>query len=144
MPQFFASDDRIKTVRKMIMAVTPEQRKVALDQLLPYQRSDFEGIFRAMDGKFSSFFFFFPSWCVGTMFLVIRNSVLIHVFLQISGLPVTIRLLDPPLHEFLPEGDLDQIVKDLASETGMTDDEVYSRIEKLSEVNPMLGFRGCR
>ena len=78
------------------------------------------------------------------MFLVIRNSVLIHVFLQISGLPVTIRLLDPPLHEFLPEGDLDQIVKDLASETGMTDDEVYSRIEKLSEVNPMLGFRGCR
>lgn len=106
---FFASDDRIKTVRKMIMAVTPEQRKAALDQLLPYQRSDFEGIFRAMD-----------------------------------GLPVTIRLLDPPLHEFLPEGDLDEIVKDLASETGMTDDEVYSRIEKLSEVNPMLGFRGCR
>ncbi|CAO2817809.1 unnamed protein product [Amaranthus hypochondriacus] len=106
---FFASDDRIKTVRKMIMAVTPEQRKAALDQLLPYQRSDFEGIFRAMD-----------------------------------GLPVTIRLLDPPLHEFLPEGDLDEIVKDLASEVGMTEDEVYSRIEKLSEVNPMLGFRGCR
>nr|AEH84413.1 pyruvate orthophosphate dikinase [Amaranthus hypochondriacus] len=106
---FFASDDRIKTVRKMIMAVTPEQRKAALDQLLPYQRSDFEGIFRAMD-----------------------------------GLPVTIRLLDPPLHEFPPEGDLDEIVKDLASEVGMTEDEVYSRIEKLSEVNPMLGFRGCR
>ncbi|KAK9933605.1 hypothetical protein M0R45_020795 [Rubus argutus] len=77
---FFASDDRIKSVRKMIMAVTLEQRKAALDLLLPYQRSDFEGIFRAMD-----------------------------------GLPVTIRLLDPPLHEFLPE-----------------------------EVNPMLGFRGCR
>ncbi|XP_021722557.1 pyruvate, phosphate dikinase, chloroplastic-like [Chenopodium quinoa] len=106
---FFASDDRIKTVRKMIMAITPEQRKVALDQLLPYQRSDFEGIFRAMD-----------------------------------GLPVTIRLLDPPLHEFLPEGDLEQIVNELASETGMAEDEVFSRIEKLSEVNPMLGFRGCR
>lgn len=106
---FFASDDRIKTVRKMIMAVTPEQRKTALDQLLPYQRSDFEGIFRAMD-----------------------------------GLPVTIRLLDPPLHEFLPEGDLEQIVNELASETGMAEDEVFSRIEKLSEVNPMLGFRGCR
>ena len=50
--QFFASDDRIKAVRKMIMAATPEQRKVALDLLLPYQRSDFEGIFRAMDGIF--------------------------------------------------------------------------------------------
>lgn len=106
---FFASDDRIKSVRKMIMAVTLEQRKAALDLLLPYQRSDFEGIFRAMD-----------------------------------GLPVTIRLLDPPLHEFLPEGDLEQIVGELTAETGMTEDEVYSRVEKLTEVNPMLGFRGCR
>lgn len=106
---FFASDERIKAVRKMIMAVTPEQRKAALDLLLPYQRSDFEGIFRAMD-----------------------------------GLPVTIRLLDPPLHEFLPEGDLEQIVSELTSETGMSEDEVLSRVEKLSEVNPMLGFRGCR
>ncbi|XP_008223059.2 PREDICTED: pyruvate, phosphate dikinase, chloroplastic [Prunus mume] len=106
---FFASDDRIKAVRRMIMAATTEQRKAALNLLLPYQRSDFEGIFRAMD-----------------------------------GLPVTIRLLDPPLHEFLPEGDLDQIVGELTAETGMTEDEVFSRIEKLSEVNPMLGFRGCR
>ncbi|VVB01037.1 unnamed protein product [Arabis nemorensis] len=91
------------------MAVTTEQRKASLDVLLPYQRSDFEGIFRAMD-----------------------------------GLPVTIRLLDPPLHEFLPEGDLDNIVHELAAETGMKEDEILSRIEKLSEVNPMLGFRGCR
>jgi pyruvate, orthophosphate dikinase len=106
---FFASDKRIKAVRKMIMAITPEQRKAALDQLLPYQQSDFEGIFRAM-----------------------------------AGLPVTIRLLDPPLHEFLPEGDLEQIVGELTAETGMTEDDVFSRIEKLSEVNPMLGFRGCR
>ncbi|KAK7348173.1 hypothetical protein VNO80_22723 [Phaseolus coccineus] len=106
---FFASDERIKAVRMMIMAVTPEQRKAALDLLLPYQRSDFEGIFRAMD-----------------------------------GLPVTIRLLDPPLHEFLPEGDLEHIVSELTSETGMKEDEIFSRIEKLSEVNPMLGFRGCR
>ncbi|XP_048334157.2 pyruvate, phosphate dikinase, chloroplastic [Ziziphus jujuba] len=106
---FFASDERIKAVRKMIMAVTTEQRKAALNLLLPYQRSDFEGIFRAMD-----------------------------------GLPVTIRLLDPPLHEFLPEGDLEQIVSELTAETGMTEDEVFARIEKLSEVNPMLGFRGCR
>lgn len=57
---------------------------------------------------------------------------------------MTIRLLDPPLHEFLPEGDLEQIVSELTTETGMTVEQVYSRIEKLSEVNPMLGFRGCR
>ncbi|KAK7387835.1 hypothetical protein VNO78_22630 [Psophocarpus tetragonolobus] len=106
---FFASDERIKAVRMMIMAVTPLQRKAALDLLLPYQRSDFEGIFRAMD-----------------------------------GLPVTIRLLDPPLHEFLPEGDLEHMVNELTSETGMKEEEIFSRIEKLSEVNPMLGFRGCR
>ncbi|XP_057771887.1 pyruvate, phosphate dikinase 2 isoform X1 [Salvia miltiorrhiza] len=106
---FFASDERIRAVRKMIMAVTTEQRKNALDLLLPYQRADFEGIFRAMD-----------------------------------GLPVTIRLLDPPLHEFLPEGDLEQIVSELTADTGTTEEEVYARIEKLSEVNPMLGFRGCR
>ncbi|KAE9602025.1 putative pyruvate, phosphate dikinase [Lupinus albus] len=106
---FFASDERIKAVRLMIMAATVEQRKAALDLLLPYQRSDFEGIFRAMD-----------------------------------GLPVTIRLLDPPLHEFLPEGDLEHIVSQLTSETGIKEEEIYSRIEKLSEVNPMLGFRGCR
>lgn len=53
--QFFASDERIKAVRQMIMAVTPEQRKAALNLLLPYQRSDFEGIFRAMDGTFLIF-----------------------------------------------------------------------------------------
>lgn len=57
---------------------------------------------------------------------------------------MTIRLLDPPLHEFLPEGDIEQIVSELTVDTGTTEDEVYSRIEKLSEVNPMLGFRGCR
>ncbi|XP_020274227.1 pyruvate, phosphate dikinase 2 isoform X2 [Asparagus officinalis] len=106
---FFASDERIKAVRQMIMAVTTEQREKALKLLLPYQRSDFEGIFRAMD-----------------------------------GLPVTIRLLDPPLHEFLPEGNIEDIVAELVLDTGMTEDEVFSRIEKLSEVNPMLGFRGCR
>lgn len=60
------------------------------------------------------------------------------------GLPVTIRLLDPPLHEFLPEGDLDAIVHEVAEETGMKEDVILSQIEKLSEVNPMLGFRGCR
>ncbi|KAK3138810.1 hypothetical protein QOZ80_5AG0373670 [Eleusine coracana subsp. coracana] len=106
---FFASDERIKAVRQMIMAPTLELRQKALDRLLPYQRSDFEGIFRAMD-----------------------------------GLPVTIRLLDPPLHEFLPEGNIEEIVHELCSETGSNQEEALARIEKLSEVNPMLGFRGCR
>ncbi|KAG8068795.1 hypothetical protein GUJ93_ZPchr0005g14884 [Zizania palustris] len=106
---FFASEERIKAVRQMIMAPTIELRQKALDRLLPYQRSDFEGIFRAMD-----------------------------------GLPVTIRLLDPPLHEFLPDGHVEDIVRDLCTETGAAQDDVLARIEKLSEVNPMLGFRGCR
>lgn len=57
---------------------------------------------------------------------------------------MTIRLLDPPLHEFLPEGDIEEIVGELSSDTGMSEDEIISTIEKLSEVNPMLGFRGCR
>lgn len=57
---------------------------------------------------------------------------------------MTIRLLDPPLHEFLPEGNVEDIVSELASETGAKEEEVLSRVEKLSEVNPMLGFRGCR
>ncbi|RZR93940.1 hypothetical protein BHM03_00022587 [Ensete ventricosum] len=59
-------------------------------------------------------------------------------------LPVTIRLLDPPLHEFLPEGNLEDIVGELASEIGIKEEEILTRVEKLSEVNPMLGFRGCR
>jgi pyruvate, orthophosphate dikinase len=62
----------------------------------------------------------------------------------ISGLPVTIRLLDPPLHEFLPEGNVEDIVRELCAETGANQEEALARIEKLSEVNPMLGFRGCR
>ncbi|KAG5554879.1 hypothetical protein RHGRI_012443 [Rhododendron griersonianum] len=112
---FFASDERIKAVRKMIMAITLEQRKAALDLLLPYQRIDFEGIFRAMD-----------------------------------GLPVTIRLLDPPLHEFLPEGDLDQIVGELTIDTGMTEDEelghqvslIRSTAKKVfSEMGSSLSFK---
>ncbi|XP_056162292.1 pyruvate, phosphate dikinase, chloroplastic-like isoform X1 [Syzygium oleosum] len=106
---FFASEERIKYMRKMIMAVTPEQRKAVLNMLLPFQRSDFAGIFRAMD-----------------------------------GLPVTIRLIDPPLHEFLPEGNIEDIISELTVETGISQEEILSKIEKLSEVNPMLGLRGCR
>jgi len=105
-----ASDERIKAMRQMIMADTAEQRQEALDLLLPYQKTDFEGIFRAMD-----------------------------------GLPVTIRLLDPPLHEFLPEGNnIEDVVHMLSCHTNSTHEEILARVEKLSEVNPMLGFRGCR
>jgi len=92
------------------MAPDAATRSRALAEMLPFQRSDFEGIFRAMD-----------------------------------GLPVTIRLLDPPLHEFLPDdGDAEQLVATLASECGLSEDAVLDRMEQLSEVNPMLGFRGCR
>jgi phosphoenolpyruvate synthase/pyruvate phosphate dikinase len=68
----------------------------------------------------------------------------VNISVCISGLPVTIRLLDPPLHEFLPEGHVEDIVRELCSETGAAEDDVLARMEKLSEVNPMLGFRGCR
>jgi len=91
----------------MIVATTTEQRKKALAKLLPMQRGDFEGIFRAMKGK-----------------------------------PVTIRLLDPPLHEFLPKEDDD--VRALAEDMGLTFDNLKATIQQLSEVNPMMGMRGCR
>jgi len=106
---FFGTGERLRGVRRMIMAADTKTREKALDDLLPFQRSDFEGIFRVM-----------------------------------GGCPVTIRLLDPPLHEFLPDGDLDEIVASLAADTGASESEVVERIEKLAEVNPMLGFRGCR
>ena len=93
----FMADDRLPVVREMIMASTEDERRSALDRLLPHQQSDFEGIFEAM-----------------------------------AGLPVTIRLLDPPLHEFLPP--LEEA----------TDERMRSRIRALREANPMLGTRGCR
>jgi len=106
---FFSSEERIKTVRKMIVAQDKEARIKALEELLPFQRSDFEGLFTAM-----------------------------------SGLPVTIRLLDPPLHEFLPDGDVEEVVATLAKETGATEQDIMDTVERLEELNPMLGFRGCR
>jgi hypothetical protein len=106
---FFASDERLSAVRRMILAQTDAARAEALDALLPFQQADFEGIFAAMD-----------------------------------GLPVTIRLLDPPLHEFLPHGDEDEVVAQLAEEAGLDAAEVEETIFRLAEVNPMLGFRGCR
>jgi pyruvate,orthophosphate dikinase len=89
--------DRLPVVQEMILADSESGRRNALDRLLPFQQSDFEGIFEAM-----------------------------------AGLPVTIRLLDPPLHEFLP------------AEHEATDDKLRARIRALQESNPMLGTRGCR
>ena len=93
----FNAEERLPVVREMIMAGNEEERRAALERLLPMQQADFEGIFEAM-----------------------------------AGLPVTIRLLDPPLHEFLP--DLEDA----------TSDAMRERIKQLREANPMLGTRGCR
>jgi pyruvate, orthophosphate dikinase len=111
----FFAEDRIGHMRAMIMARTVDQRKIELDKLLPMQRADFEGVFRAMD-----------------------------------GFPVTIRLLDPPLHEFLPRREdlMVEIAKleltDAKSPKLKELHEVLRRVEDLHEINPMLGFRGCR
>ncbi|MGA1819545.1 MAG: pyruvate, phosphate dikinase [Thermoplasmatota archaeon] len=103
----FFEGDRIKAMREMILAKDLEGRQKALDKLLPMQRDDFIGIFRAMEGY-----------------------------------PVTIRLLDPPLHEFLPHDVESQ--SEMAVELGLTIEEVKARAESLDEFNPMLGHRGCR
>ena len=103
----FFEGDRIDAVREMILADDQAGRKKALAKLLPMQRKDFIGIFRAMD-----------------------------------GLPVTIRTLDPPLHEFLPQTDKD--IKDLAKKVGVKPAHIKDMIESLHETNPMLGHRGCR
>ncbi len=103
----FFEPSRILAVREMILASDSRSRETALAKLLPMQRGDFEGIFRAMD-----------------------------------GLPVTIRLLDPPLHEFLPQSDDD--LRAVAHELGTSVGEVRHKLESLHEINPMLGHRGCR
>jgi pyruvate,orthophosphate dikinase len=103
----FFEGDRIKAVREMILSRDEAGRRRALGKLLPMQRGDFEGIFRAMD-----------------------------------GLPVTIRLLDPPLHEFLPQDDANQ--REMAIEMGLTYESIKHRVDDLQEANPMMGLRGCR
>ena len=103
----FFEGDRIKAMREMIIADNEEARRIALDKLLPLQRSDFEGIFEAMD-----------------------------------GLDVTIRLLDPPLHEFVPHQLATQ--KELAEQVGISLEQVKNICASLEEFNPMLGHRGCR
>ncbi len=103
----FFAPDRIAAIREMIVSKTPEQRAKALEKILPMQRGDFEGLFKAM-----------------------------------KGYPVTIRLLDPPLHEFLPHDDED--IEALAKEMGITFEELKNVVEGLHEFNPMMGHRGCR
>ena len=103
----FFGENRIMSVRKMIVSDTLQERKAALEELLPLQRSDFYGIFKAM-----------------------------------KGFPVTIRTLDPPLHEFLPNTEKD--IKELAGVLGISEAKLVEKIEGLHEFNPMLGFRGCR
>lgn len=103
----FFEEERIFNFRRMITATTLEAREEALEKILPYQRDDFEGLFRAMDGY-----------------------------------TVTIRFLDPPLHEFLPH--TDEEIKPLAESLGMTFETLKNRVESLKEFNPMMGHRGCR
>ncbi len=103
----FFGPDRIKAVREMILSDTLEGREKALAKLLPFQKNDFSGIFRAM-----------------------------------AGLPVTIRLLDPPLHEFLPH--TDEELEELAKDMGVSFEQLNAKNKSLHEFNPMLGHRGCR
>ncbi|NTU98364.1 MAG: pyruvate, phosphate dikinase, partial [Chlorobiaceae bacterium] len=103
----FFGGERIDAMREMILAYDLEGRKKALQKLLPYQREDFYGLFKAMGSR-----------------------------------PVTIRLLDPPLHEFLPHTDNE--MRNLAVKIGRSFEEVKARIGDLHEFNPMLGLRGCR
>jgi pyruvate,orthophosphate dikinase len=103
----FFEGERIWDIRSFILAETLKDREAALKKLLPHQRKDFEGLFRAM-----------------------------------KGLPVTVRLLDPPLHEFLPHSDADQ--KEMAKHLGVDLSLVKQRVSDLHEANPMLGHRGCR
>jgi len=103
----FFDEERILSVREMILSKTKENRAKALEKLLPHQKKDFIEIFKIM-----------------------------------SGLPVTVRLLDPPLHEFLPRTDKE--ITEVANVVNLPVKEVESRIEELHEQNPMLGHRGCR
>ena len=103
----FFEEDKIFNFRQMILAEDLEARKKALKKILPLQKKDFRGIFKAM-----------------------------------AGLPVTIRLLDPPLHEFVPHETKD--IKELASALGISSAKIKAKIESLQEFNPMLGHRGCR
>lgn len=103
----FFEEERIPVVRQMIVSKSEEQRREALNKLLPMQKNDFVELYESM-----------------------------------KGLPVTVRLLDPPLHEFLPQSEED--IKSLANQMGLSYEELKMTIEDLHEFNPMMGHRGCR
>ncbi len=103
----FFDDERILSVRQMILSKHLDDRKTALDKLLPHQKNDFKEIFKIM-----------------------------------KGMPVTVRLLDPPLHEFLPKTDKD--MEEVARSLNLGVKEIKNRVAELHELNPMLGHRGCR
>ena len=103
----FFENEKIKAMREMILAETQDGREKALEKLLPYQKQDFYGILKAMDGY-----------------------------------PVNIRLLDPPLHEFVPHDLAGQEI--MAKDMGVSVHQIQKRVSSLSEANPMLGHRGCR
>ncbi len=103
----FFEEDKIVPMREMILSKDEDGRRKALEKLLPLQKKDFLGIFRAMD-----------------------------------GLPVTVRLLDPPLHEFVPHDEKGQM--EMAKVMGISYKDIHDRVEGLMEANPMLGLRGCR
>ena len=103
----FFEGEKIRAMREMILAEDAEGRRKALEKILPYQKADFKGIFKAM-----------------------------------AGYPVTVRLLDPPLHEFVPHEEKEQ--RELAEIMGVSFETVRHRVESLHEANPMLGHRGCR
>ena len=103
----FFNPERIPKIRKMILSDTTEEREAALNELIPFQKGDFKGIYKAMEGR-----------------------------------PVTIRFLDPPLHEFVPTEDAE--IEELAKDMGLSAAEVKARCDALHEFNPMMGHRGCR
>ena len=105
---FFAAD-RIAAMREMILSDTEEQRRAALAKLLPMQKGDFKGIYKAMGVR-----------------------------------PVTIRFLDPPLHEFLPAKNMTEEIAAIAKELNTTSEAIIAKIDSLHEFNPMMGHRGCR
>ena len=105
----FFEATRIADMRQMILSETEEQRREALAKLLPYQKADFKGMYKALEGR-----------------------------------PMTVRYLDPPLHEFLPAKNMTEEIEALAKELGTTTDKIVAKIDELHEFNPMMGFRGCR
>ena len=105
----FFNGDRISAVREMILADTEEQRRTALDKLLPMQKGDFKAMYKALEGR-----------------------------------PMTVRYLDPPLHEFLPAKNMTEEIEAIAKELNVTVEHIIHKIDELHEFNPMMGHRGCR